>query len=100
VSEIAVEEHNGRLVLRVRVVPRASATRVQGVEEGVLVIRVAAPPVDGKANAAVVSLLCDELRLRKNQVEIEAGEKARHKRIALEGTSREHLQKLARGKEK
>lgn len=99
-SELAVEEHKGRLILRVRVVPRASVTRVAGVEEGVLVIRVAAPPVDGKANAAVVNLLCEELRLRKNQVQIEAGDKSRHKRIALEGTSRAQLEQLARGKEK
>ena len=98
-SELAVEEHKGHLVVRVRVVPRAAHTHVVGVEEGVLVVRVAAPPVDGKANAALVELLRESLRLRKNQIHLESGEKSRHKRIALEGTSVEHLLKLARGEE-
>ncbi|MEI7560625.1 MAG: DUF167 domain-containing protein, partial [Actinomycetes bacterium] len=42
--------------IRVRVSPRASQNRIAGVKDSKLVIRVTAPPVDGKANAAVCQL--------------------------------------------
>jgi len=54
-------ENPESLSLRVRVVPRARKCSVQGVSEGMLVVRVAAPPVEGKANEALCGYLADVL---------------------------------------
>jgi uncharacterized protein len=67
----------------VRVSPKAPATRVGGrygdSEPPVLIIRVTAPAVDGKANAATIEALAQALDLPRRSVQIVAGEHARTK---------------------
>lgn len=70
---------------RVRVVPRAKQQAVTGVEDGVLCVRLAAPPVEGKANEALRDLLADRLGVRRSAVRIEVGERSRHKVVSVEG---------------
>jgi hypothetical protein len=69
----------------VRLTPRGGRDRVDGVADGVLRVRVAAPPVDGAANKALVSLLADELGLARGSVRIVAGETARTKLVEADG---------------
>lgn len=71
--------------LNVRVIPRAPRNRVEGVLGDALKIRLQAPPVDGKANAALVRFLADTLDISAARVEILAGETGRRKRIRLAG---------------
>jgi uncharacterized protein (TIGR00251 family) len=80
-------EREGAVSFRVRVVPRARQSAVTGVEEGVLHVRLAAPPVEGKANEALRQLLAEVLGLRKSAVEIAVGEKSRHKTVRVSGMS-------------
>jgi len=66
--------------LRVRVTPRASRDAFDGFDaEGVLRLRVAAPPADGAANAAVVKLLSRALELPSRDVVLVSGATARQK---------------------
>jgi uncharacterized protein (TIGR00251 family) len=75
-------------VIAVRVTPRSSKPGIGCWREGAdgreeLEIRVAAAPVDGEANAAVIKLLAKALGVPKGSIEIVGGEASRHKRIAL-----------------
>lgn len=64
---------------RVRVVPRASRTRAAGVHDGALRVRLAAPPVDGKANATLVRFVSRALGVPRSGVRIVGGETGRSK---------------------
>jgi uncharacterized protein (TIGR00251 family) len=75
------------LILLVRVQPRASRNRVDGIEAGRLRLRVAAPPVDGSANLAVVELLCDLLDIARSRVSIERGDRSRNKDVRIAGAA-------------
>ena len=78
--------------LRVRVQPRASANEIAGVrDDGVLLVRVTAPPADGKANDAVRKLVARRLRVGVTRVEIVRGGAARDKVARIEGVTQEQL---------
>jgi uncharacterized protein YggU (UPF0235/DUF167 family) len=72
-------------------VARAGADRVDGVEDGVLRCRVAAPAVGGAANEALRRMLADELGLPRSGVEIESGAKSRRKVVTLPEAARTAL---------
>jgi uncharacterized protein (TIGR00251 family) len=73
------------VILSVRVVPRASKSEIVSLEGETLKVRVAAPPVKGKANKELIKLLADTLGVRNDQVEIISGQRARRKRVRVEG---------------
>lgn len=74
--------------IAVKVTPRAKRTAVLGVlADGTLKIAVAAPPEDGRANAALLRFLAQSLGLRESQLEIVVGHGARRKLIAVTGLS-------------
>jgi uncharacterized protein (TIGR00251 family) len=73
--------------ISVRVTPRAARDELAGWREGVLVARVTAPPVEGKANAALVRLLASALGIAPSRVSITGGRPARTKRVQIEGLS-------------
>ena len=73
----------------VRLTPRSAATRVDGVIDGVLRVRVAAPAVEGAANTALVRLIADELGLAARDVRIVAGARARQKLVMVDGIAGE-----------
>jgi uncharacterized protein (TIGR00251 family) len=72
-------------LIDVRVIPRAPRTRVDGTRGGALLIRLAAPPVDGAANDALIAFLSEALALPRRNIRIVSGEKSRDKRVAVEG---------------
>ncbi len=76
---------SGGVFLEVLVQPRASRTRVAGEHDGRLKIQLAAPPVDGEANAALVAFLAEALGVRKADVAIERGEAGRRKTVRVAG---------------
>jgi len=73
----------------VRVVPRASKEGVAGFEGGVLRIRLNAPPVEGKANEALVRFLAKELGVSRGSVTLVSGEKGRNKIVRIDGMTSE-----------
>jgi uncharacterized protein len=70
----------------VRLTPRGGSDRVDGVNEaGALLVRVAAAPVGGGANAALIHLLAEELGVSRGAVRLVAGATGRQKLVAVEG---------------
>ncbi|HET9598588.1 MAG TPA: DUF167 domain-containing protein [Anaeromyxobacteraceae bacterium] len=65
--------------------PRASRTRVVGEHDGRLKLQLAAPPVDGEANAALVAFLAEALGVRRAEVAIVRGETGRRKTVRVAG---------------
>ena len=77
----------GGALLEILVQPRASRTRAVGEHDGRLKIQLAAPPVDGEANAALVEFLADALGVRKADVAIVRGDTGRRKTVRVVGVS-------------
>jgi uncharacterized protein (TIGR00251 family) len=73
------------LTILVRVIPRASKSEVVGMVEGHLKVRIAAPPVDGAANAELVKLLSRYFNVPKREVELVSGETSRVKKVKITG---------------
>jgi len=94
VSPLDCREERGGLILAVYVRPRASRSAIEGVHDGALAVRLAAPPVEGAANRALVELLARSLRVPRGAVRIEAGERGRRKRVRIEGIGRAALDEL------
>ena len=69
----------------VRVTPRAGRTAIAGERDGVLLVRLAAAPVDGAANDALVTVIADALGVPKRDVAIVAGARGRTKRLVVAG---------------
>ena len=76
-------------LLQVRLQPRASANAIAGVRDGVVRVRVTAPPVDGAANEALVGLLAKTLRVGRGRVSIVRGRSSRNKVVRVEGLTEE-----------
>ncbi len=82
------------VVLDVRVIPRAKKTAISGVRDDALVIRLAAPPVEGAANDALIDLLARVLQMPRRTIRILKGDHSRHKRVAIEGVKVEAVRAL------
>ena len=72
-------------VFRVRVQPGASKNEIVGVQQDALKIRISAPPLEGKANRALVQFLAEQLAVKRSQVEILNGHATRRKTIHIIG---------------
>jgi len=77
------------VVLEVRVIPRAKRNAIGGERDGALVVRLAAPPVEGAANAALIEFLAATLDLPRRNIRIVSGEQSRRKRVAIAGLTAE-----------
>jgi hypothetical protein len=77
----------GGVELLVLVQPRASRTKIVGEHDGRLKIALAAPPVDGEANAALIEFLSERCEVRKADVTLLDGEGSRRKRLAIRGVT-------------
>ena len=69
----------------VRAVPRARTTALGPVRDDAIVVRVVAPPVDNAANQALIEFFSSLFEVPRRAVRIVAGERARRKRIAIDG---------------
>ena len=82
---LLLKEKEGACLLPLKVNPRASKSALGGVEGGELKVRLAAPPVDGKANEEVVRFFSRLLGCSKGALRILKGLQSRHKVLAVEG---------------
>lgn len=73
-------------ILQVKVKPRSRESSLTRATDGSWVARVKAPPVDGKANAELVTLIAKHFGCRKADVAIEAGAMGRMKRVSVKGS--------------
>ena len=94
---LRVERRGASIRVRVHVQPRASRSEVVGTHGTALKVRVHAPPIDGAANDAVISLLSAQLGVPRHAVRIVAGGAARAKTVDIEGTTEAAVRALATG---
>lgn len=85
--------HPEGTLVRLRVVAGARRTELTGVIGQALRLRVAAPPAQGRANAAVLAHLAGVLELRRADLEITAGRRGRDKLVLVRGRSPEQVRK-------
>jgi uncharacterized protein (TIGR00251 family) len=90
-SAFEVEARAGALRIRVWVKPRASKSRVLGLREGALEVAVAAPPVDGEANAELIRTLARAFGCGKSALEIISGDGSRSKLVSITGLTAAEL---------
>jgi uncharacterized protein (TIGR00251 family) len=83
----AIRATDSGVLVRLRVQPRASVERLEGLHGDQIRIRVTAPPVEGAANAACIAFLAKTLGIRRSQVRIRAGEKNRDKLVHISGVT-------------
>jgi uncharacterized protein (TIGR00251 family) len=77
--------------IEVRLRPRGYADELLGFEDGVLQVRVSAPPVDGKANKALCRLVAKRAGVAPSRVSVVRGEKSRQKLLLIEGLGEAEL---------
>ena len=71
------------MIITVRVKPRSKKTGAEFSADGTLVLKIHEPPVDGKANAAVINQLAQIFGISKSAVRIVGGESSRIKRVEV-----------------
>lgn len=79
-------QEGGDWVLMLYLQPGAKKTEAAGLHDGALKLRLNAPPVEGKANKALIAWLADWFDVPKNRVLLESGELSRHKRVRVCGS--------------
>lgn len=80
-----------------RVIPRARRDELAGMRDGRVLVRVTAPPVDGKANAAVCAAIAKAAGVPKGAVSVVRGHAARDKLVRIEGVLDERALRAALG---
>jgi uncharacterized protein (TIGR00251 family) len=78
-------EAEDAIILTVHVQPGAKRTEAAGLHGDALKIRLAAPPVDGQANEALIAFLAEAFGVPKRQVELISGHASRSKRVRVTG---------------
>jgi uncharacterized protein (TIGR00251 family) len=92
VSEVQVKSVPGGVTLAVHVTPRARKNEIVGVAGEAIKVRLAAPPVEGAANAALCAFLAEQLGVRKSAVTLVAGQTSRHKVVRVDGVTADKVQ--------
>jgi uncharacterized protein len=89
-----IRETAAGVEIDVRVIPRAKKTECTGVRDRSLVVRVAAPPVEGAANEALIEFFAAALRVPRRAVAILSGDRGRQKRVAIAGITPAHIKQV------
>jgi uncharacterized protein len=76
-----VQDTKGGAILTIQVQPKASKSECVGLHGNALKIRIAAPPVEGRANEALLAFLAKRLAVPPSTLEIHSGAGGRHKRV-------------------
>ena len=95
--KLAIDDSREGATFAVRVSPRAGRIAITGTmgegADAVLKIALAAPPVDGRANEALIAYLAGILDVARGDVVITAGEQSRNKRIRIRGRTGEQVRR-------
>ena len=83
------------MIISVKVKPNSKSDTITITPEGMLTLRIKAPPVDGKANAYLIKYLSTILKIPRSSIEIIQGESSSLKRIMIEGDEGILKEKLA-----
>jgi hypothetical protein len=86
---------DGRITLTLHIQPGAKKTEFAGLHGDALKIRLAAPPVDGKANEALIRFIADTLKLPNSAINLKSGQTSRRKVLEIQGATRDDVACLA-----
>lgn len=75
------------IILTLHVQPGAKQTSIAGLHGDALKIRLAAPPIEGRANEALLRFIADFFRVTLREVELKQGVQSRHKRVEVRGST-------------
>ena len=87
-----IDDTEHGVLITIRVIPRAAKSQLSGSRGDALVVRLNAPPVDGAANAELIRLLADVLKVPKRAVAIVTGERSVRKRVRVSGVDRQTVE--------
>ena len=88
-----IKQSDDGIIITVHAVPRAAKDAVQGLHGDALKIRLHAPPVDGKANEALISFLSKMLNIPKGNIALKSGATQRRKIVFIAGISKLEVEK-------
>lgn len=88
---------DGGITLTLHIQPGAKKSEIAGLHGDALKIRLNAPPVDGKANAALVEFIAEALGVPRSAVSLKSGQTSRRKVIAVIGSSPARVAALVEG---
>jgi uncharacterized protein (TIGR00251 family) len=80
--------------VRVRLQPRAGRNEIAGLRDGALLVRVTAPPVEGRANDALCKLIAARAGVGRGRVSVVHGAGARDKVVSVEGIDQRELSRV------
>jgi uncharacterized protein len=92
---LRVEVRGSSVRVSVHVQPRATRSEIVGLHGAALKVRLQAPPVDGAANEALVTLLAERLGVARRAVRVVAGASSRAKTVEVDGTTEDAVRALA-----
>ena len=84
-------------ILRIHVVPNAKSDSVAGMHGSAIKIKLCAPAVEGKANAALIRFLAKQLKAPRHSIALERGHASRDKLIRIDGFNQEEVQRCLLG---
>ncbi|HHO75318.1 MAG TPA: YggU family protein [Deltaproteobacteria bacterium] len=82
---------NDSTIVECRIHPNSSRDSIDGIKEDRLCVRLSAPPIEGRANKALIRFFSKQLHLAKARITIIQGEKSRIKVLCLEGIGTEEV---------
>lgn len=89
-----IDSHTDGVTIDIYAQPRASKTALVGEHDGMLKVRLAAPPVDGAANAEIVAFFSKQLGVPKRSVSLVSGETGRRKRLLVRDITLAEVKRL------
>jgi uncharacterized protein (TIGR00251 family) len=93
---IPISDHPLGATFSIRVQPRTARTAITGTVGDALKVSLSAPPLDGRANAAVVEFFSEVLSVPRSAVQVVAGERSRNKIVRIAGCSGAEVQRKLR----
>lgn len=92
-TDLNIRQTEGSVIFTVKIVPGSSTTKVSGILDDMLKIKVAAAPEKGKANQCLIKFLADLLDVKKNAIQITSGQTSPVKQIQISNISKDTLVK-------
>jgi uncharacterized protein (TIGR00251 family) len=86
-----VSPQDTKSIITIKLLPRSSKNQIVGMEGDTIKIRVTPPPVDGKANEALIELLAKRLRVSKSNIKIISGRRSKLKTVQVVGLSQDEI---------
>jgi uncharacterized protein len=92
-TDLNIRQTEGSVIFTVKIVPGSSSTKISGILDDMLKIKVAAAPEKGKANQCLIKFLAEMLDVKKNSIQIISGQTSPVKQIQISGISSNTLLK-------